>query len=213
MKIKIIFLIVGIFASACTAIFSAPPTPTVAPTATATRAPTFRTDCDTAWRNVPRAWNDSAPVASPNGKWIATIHNAQNNPRIMIERADKTGTAVSVPAPNASFPLAGLAWSPTSEWLAFSNFIVSGGGGTIYLIKPDGTTLRNIAEYVGFYDQVAWAPDAQMLAFTSGVNRSARPGGGSSSAFVDSYKIYRIKITGTAMPEPVADGCAPVWTP
>jgi TolB protein len=69
-------------------------------------------------------------------------------------------------------------WSPDGKWLAFTSN--RDGNYEIYLMRPDGTELRNLTQHPALDDHAAWFPDGSGLAFVS-----TRDGG---------FDVYRMSV-------------------
>jgi TolB protein len=89
-------------------------------------------------------------------------------------------------------------YSPRGDRISFSSFNRGGVLGAIYLMRPDGTSVRRVTPpgIEGF--QGDWAPNARALAFVSNCCRPATPA------------IWRINANGTGLrrlttPKPSAD--------
>lgn len=63
-----------------------------------------------------------------------------------------TGVMVSL-----NLPAAKPRWSPSGDWIVF------GAGGTLHLVRPDGTGLRDVAGAQPFAPRADWSPDARWL--------------------------------------------------
>src|SRR4029079_15423081 len=64
-------------------------------------------------------------------------------------------------------------WSPDGRWLAFETDFHNGNGPDIYIVRPDGTALRNLTDNptltpkrLSFSSDPAWAPDGSRILFT-----------------------------------------------
>ena len=187
----------------------ATPAPETAPEPTAAPAPSFGglnvlTDCTLFPPGVPeRGWIDSAGIPSPDGRHIAYITNGVGDAELVI--ADATGAGqVVVDAPDKDLPLwSRPRWSPDSQRIAFSNITIAPpGGGTIYAVTVDGSDLRELATYTGYYDDLAWSDDAAQIYYTS-----AAPTGDGPAAGANSYQLFAVSTDGLGTPQPVAPGC------
>jgi hypothetical protein len=161
-------------------------------------------DCFFNAANSPsRGWVDGPGIPSPDTLRYVYATNAMNDAKLMIVRSDGSGHVV-VEAPGKGIPLSiKPRWSPDSQRIAFANITLSPpGGGTIYVVKVDGTDLRRVAEYVGYYDDLAWSADGALLYFSSG-----EASGTGSGMQVGNYKVYGVTADGFGTPQVVADGC------
>ena len=70
------------------------------------------------------------------------------------------------------------------------------------MVKADGSDLRRVADYVGYYDDLAWSSDSTQIYFTSG-----ETSGAGSGMQVVRYKIYAVVADGLSAPQVVMDGC------
>ncbi len=149
-----------------------------------------------------RGWIDSPGIPSPNGRLLAYVQNSVGSAKLVIADASGTGQNV-IPAPDAERPLwSRPRWSPDSTRIAFSNITIeSPGGGTIYVVNADGSDLRQVASYTGYYDDLAWSEDGALIYFTAGAASQAE---GMTAA---SYQIYAVPANGLGTPEPLAPGC------
>lgn len=162
-----------------------------------------QSDCIGGPTNPLRGWVDGDPVLSPTGRYAAQVFNPTGDAKLIFTPADGSAQSI-VPAPNLGIPLGPAPkWAPDGSRLAFVNFAISTpGGGTIYVVNPDGSGLTAIAEYIGYYDDLTWSSDGTQLYYTSG----AVQGQGSSTQVVD-YKVYAVSASG-GQSQVVADGCA-----
>jgi TolB protein len=161
-------------------------------------------DCTLFPPGVPeRGWVDSTGIPSPNGLLIAYVTNAVEDAKLVIESANDS-SQVEVDAPNQDNPLwSRPRWSPDGQRIVFSNIVITApGGGTFYSVNADGTDLRELATYTGYYDDFAWSADGQQIFFTS--NAAQSDGTASPAA---SYQIYAVSTDGLGTPQPVAQGC------
>jgi dipeptidyl aminopeptidase/acylaminoacyl peptidase len=103
----------------------------------------------------------SAPVFSPDGKRIAFISNMSGSPQVWTVAATG-GWPDQVTA--LDDPVSGLNWSPNGEWLALQ---VAPGGGLneqVYIVRPDGTALKQITEGGKVNNRLGeWTPDSKSL--------------------------------------------------
>lgn len=189
-----------------------PPTP--APTAEITVTPldapasprdlAIQTECaEGPPGQPPRGWAAGPGIPSPDGLRLVYSANPVGAAQLVIANADGSGQ-IAVPAPDSSLPL-GIRprWSPDSQRIAFANIVLSPPGGTIYVVKADGTDLRRIASYTGTFDDLTWSDDARQLFYTSG----EVTGSGDSQEIV-SYQVYVIAADGLGSPSVYAQGCA-----
>jgi hypothetical protein len=186
-----------------------PPEP-AAPAADTPEAPpvagdlTVLSDCFFNASNSPlRGWVDGPGIASPDTLHYAYATNPTGDARLIIAQSDGSGL-VTVDAPEKGLPI-GIQprWSPDSQRIAFANIAISQpGGGTIYVVNADGTDMRRLASYTGYYDDLAWSTDGTLLYYTSG-----EIAGTGSGMEVTNYHVYSVTTDGLGTPEVVAEGC------
>jgi hypothetical protein len=186
-----------------------PPEPAVSAPATPEAPPvagdlTVLSDCFFSASNSPlRGWVDGPGIASPDTLHYAYAANPTGDAKLIIARSDGSG-AVTVNAPEKGIPI-GIQprWSPDSQRIAFANIAISQpGGGTIYVVQADGTDMRRLASYTGYYDDLAWSADGTLLYYTSGEIT-----GTGSGMQVANYRVYSVTTDGLGTPEVVAEGC------
>jgi Tol biopolymer transport system component len=105
---------------------------------------------------------------APDNNWLsytAMVGSNDANPVIGIYliRADGTGqiqvtndqTASIIPDSNTT-----VSWSPDGQWIAFY------GDNRPYIVKPDGTGLKQLSDDAGL-SIIAWSPDSRQIAYYS----------------------------------------------
>jgi Tol biopolymer transport system component len=104
---------------------------------------------------------DGSPSWSPDGKRIAF----QRGHEIWIVDADGSHAHALTKCSSASCYHASPAWSPDGTRIAFI-----AGSGTLWVVRPDGTTLRRQYACQGrscvWVSNPAWSPDGKTILFT-----------------------------------------------
>jgi Tol biopolymer transport system component len=116
----------------------------------------------------------------------------------LLRASLEAGTTSSIAA-DASF--SAPAWSPDGAWVAAVRRATSAAGGTLWLLRPDGSEQRQLTEPGRAADSApAWSPDSQQLAFL-------RTGSdGTSTAWV-------LDLASSEPREIAADIAQVVWVP
>jgi Tol biopolymer transport system component len=148
---------------------------------------------------------DNEPDWAPNGRWIAFDRLAPGQPhRLFKVRAD--GTDVTQLSHNPCVPGncvedLGPAWSPDGQWIAFTRFNDDIGLVAVFVMRADGTHVRQITERGG---GPMWSPDGTRLAFS----RTTPTGG---------LAIFTVRLDGTHLrritPWSLRAGQQPDWSP
>jgi TolB protein len=141
---------------------------------------------------------DTTPVWSPDGRRLV-VAGESDTPHIVIRSLGDGGSKTVLPM-FGNEP----AWSPDGKLIAFQ----SHGKGEllqIYLVRPDGSALRQLTKGTGSGDgasEAAWAPDGRRIAFTAD--------------FDGDQEIYIVRIDGTGLRKLTrtsVDEMHPAWSP
>jgi dipeptidyl aminopeptidase/acylaminoacyl peptidase len=105
------------------------------------------------------------PTFSPDGKRLAVICDLTGTPEVWTVSADGGWPSLVTDLPN---PVTAVYWSPTSDWLAFSEAPGGGLNEQTFLIHPDGTNLQRVTDG-GKEDNWldGWSPDGRNLMIAS----------------------------------------------
>jgi Tol biopolymer transport system component len=191
---------------------------------------------------------NGSPTWSPNGRrvafeeeagcsgncwqiYIAPVLDTQSNDRPLGRDHSATNLTDLTPA-----------WSPNSDWIAFSRGVYGSDVFQIYLIHPNGSGLHRLTRPRGLTRHVwspDWSPSGKRIAFTNGksifvidadgrnsrrLTDGADPAwspDGSSIVFVRSESqrrdarqdVWVMSATGTAQRRIIRDGDDPDWQP
>jgi dipeptidyl aminopeptidase/acylaminoacyl peptidase len=120
---------------------------------------------------TPDHGEDADPRPSPDGKFVAYVHwpdDDRNRRDIRIADLASGTTRVLVGAPKMKdwFPR----WSPDSQWIAFLSQRTNHN--QVWLIRPDGTGLRQLTDLGTNIEEFSWSPDGTRLAII--VNRRGK---------------------------------------
>ncbi|HEX9968843.1 MAG TPA: hypothetical protein VGB03_01790, partial [Acidimicrobiales bacterium] len=98
---------------------------------------------------------------APDAKRIAYSHNQE----LWVANADGTNKNKLVAKRSDFYLCCGVGWNPKADVIAF---IASNGGPeeSLWLVKPDGSELRKIADRPASGTPLAWSHDGTRLAFT-----------------------------------------------
>jgi Tol biopolymer transport system component len=135
---------------------------------------------------------------SPDSSTIAFVRQpySKSEPEIWSVDVVRGKLRRLTTAPTPRYSRVSLAWSPSGRQIAFVASETGAYGGTLYLMKADGTGQRLIAR-VGFQSSPSWAPDGRRLVYEGPVVGDAR--------------VLDVR-TGTSRPLKVL-GLYPAWSP
>lgn len=194
----------------------APPTATSVAEATLPAGLVVSSNCgdQETWRLSRVHWGQVSPlIPSPDGGWLAQTVNPDGDARLAVTHAGRPDQVV-VDAPHKALPLGMPFWSPSADagdqmpWIAIANVALSQpGGGSIYVVRADGSGLTHVADYLGYHDDVAWSPDGAWIAYAS----AATVSGAGSGMQVRDYQVLVVPSDGSAEPVVVGPGCNPHW--
>jgi hypothetical protein len=68
------------------------------------------------------------------------------------------------------------AWSPNGRWIAFTRSAMEDPAGVpqLWLVRPDGSDLRQVTQLAGGAASATWSPNGRRLAFNTATQRSRR---------------------------------------
>jgi TolB protein len=116
---------------------------------------------------------DDQGALSPDGKYLAFVSSRSGQADIWILDLDTRKLRNITNHPAGDFR---PSWSPDGKWIAFSSDRDSkkpkGNGGfsiahstEIYIVHPDGSSLRRVTQAEAFEGSPAWSPDGKQLVF------------------------------------------------
>ncbi|MBL8154514.1 MAG: PD40 domain-containing protein [Anaerolineae bacterium] len=105
------------------------------------------------------SYYDSQPIWSPNGRYIVFTGATPDTSTDLFVYDFQTEFVRQITAqPTID---AAPVWSPDSEWIAFVSYTADGLQSRIYIVRPDGSSLRPlVAEHRG-YSLDLWMPASQ----------------------------------------------------
>jgi dipeptidyl aminopeptidase/acylaminoacyl peptidase len=116
------------------------------------------------------AYASWSPSLSPDGRHVAYVCDRSGAPRCWIQPIGSRLTFLMETGPH---PVLSVAWSPVDGWLAC---LVSAGGGPrseLWLIRPDGSGLHQVAGFgADTASQPRWLPGQGLLAVTENAARA-----------------------------------------
>ncbi|MGM0417398.1 MAG: DPP IV N-terminal domain-containing protein [Thermodesulfobacteriota bacterium] len=111
-----------------------------------------------------KGWGiDVSPSFSPDGNKMAFVSGRRGSPQIYIKdfKTNKIKRLTFEGNYNTS-----PAWSPSGDYISYVG-MTKEDGINIYLIRPDGTGLRQLTTGPGDNEEPSWSPDGSLIAFTS----------------------------------------------
>jgi Tol biopolymer transport system component len=107
---------------------------------------------------VPLIESASAATTSPDGRELAYASVTPRGTSIRVRHQD--GSEIEV-AHRGFWPR----WSPDGEWIAYTTSNPEGGQGTLHIVRPDGTSHRQLTSIHAQYYGLCWTSDSARVIF------------------------------------------------
>jgi Tol biopolymer transport system component/DNA-binding winged helix-turn-helix (wHTH) protein len=104
--------------------------------------------------------NASAASTGPDGRDLVYAAVTPGGTSIRVRRQDGSDQEV---AAHGFWPR----WSPDGKWIAYTTSDPEGGGGTIHVVRPDGSEDRELTEIRSQVYGLCWTPDSSRVIFAS----------------------------------------------
>lgn len=167
---------------------------------------------DRAIVGLPAAAAPAERFPSPDGSVVALIEHTEGGAWLAIREGGDVRQIAQIATPEDPPLVAGtkvnvrdaegvpliVAWSPDSRYLAYGS--VSGQPYTLNVVERGVWTPGRYEVRDGFVGELAWAPDASLLAMSS-YSEDGRD-----------HTVYLLEPEGRSLTK-VIDGCAIVWSP
>jgi len=122
-------------------------------------------------------------IAEPYSGTIAFVRDG-----LYVIHADGSGLRHITPP---GIDVSGYKWSPNGRLIAYIGGYIGGRGGSLWLVRPDGTGLRRLLRGSQLASMgLSWSPDGKKIAITS-------PGPSAKEKTTDNCSIYVIPIHGS----------------
>ena len=106
---------------------------------------------------------DGTPAWSPDGSMIAYARGDDGRDGLwVVDLADRRSRLVT-----ASMGGADPAWSPDGQMITFSGSATDGAGTDLWLVRPDGTGLRDLADVATGDRAPSWSPEGTRIVFAA----------------------------------------------
>jgi Tol biopolymer transport system component len=103
-----------------------------------------------------------APAWSPDGRWIAF----DDGQHILRMHPDGSSVTDMTPALVNVFSL-DPAWSPDGRWIVFASEPAGTRNAALWLVRADGSGLRELVNAPGEEEHPSWSPDGNRIVFDS----------------------------------------------
>ncbi len=112
---------------------------------------------DRAWMLVERTILLSIPVMTQDGSRIVYVaRDMRTGDQLFVTGTAEGSTPIQITWMDSHTTRSEPVWSPDGTWIAFINTL--GVGNQLYIIRPDGSGLRQLTFDRGQYAQPAWMP-------------------------------------------------------
>jgi tRNA A-37 threonylcarbamoyl transferase component Bud32 len=111
--------------------------------------------------------DNSYPIASPDGQWIAFQSNRDGDWEIYV--MDTSGGQLRQLTRNAHFDRV-PSWSPNGEWVIYSSDVRGDGAFDLYRTRFDGSQTELVLSDNERKSHARYSPDGRYIVYTSGVN-------------------------------------------
>jgi TolB protein len=105
-------------------------------------------------------WDFNCGADSVTGLWVHKVATGTAREILHLD-----GEGVGIPA-----------WSPNGRWIAFTRSPMEDPAGVqqLWLVRPDGSDLRQVTQLAGGAHSATWSPNGRRLAFNTATQRSRR---------------------------------------
>ena len=144
---------------------------------------------------------DATPAWSPDGSMIAYARGDDGRAGLwVVDLADRRSRLVTATTGGAD-----PAWSPDGQMIAFSGSAAGGAGTDLWLVRPDGTGLRDLADGAPGDRAPSWSPDGTRIVFAAFRSDASPP---TTEIDVVDVATGRISVLASGFDDPVwsADG-------
>lgn len=144
---------------------------------------------------------DTRPSWSPNGQEIAFERYQGGANRILIIRPDGSGLRPLLATETREYHAP--SWSPNGQWIALMGSTPLGDF-NIYLVRANGTDLRQLTSEPGIQEEPSFSPDSREVAYSAFSQDQPN----------EAIKVIRIDGTGArAVTPPEINGFDADWSP